>query len=109
MSERRGRTVPILLFVATMLTTTARGATYVHGGSLLPLTDGLSYSLPLMAILLSHELGHFFAAKIHGVPASLPYFIPLPIGPLGTMGAVIVQEGTRDRRKLMDIGAAGPL
>jgi hypothetical protein len=45
------------------------------------------------------------------VPASLPYFVPLPpgIGLFGTMGAVILQSRTTDRRKLIDIGAAGPL
>jgi membrane-associated protease RseP (regulator of RpoE activity) len=41
----------------------------------------------------------------------LPYFVPLPpgIGMFGTMGAVILQSRTSDRRKLIDIGAAGPL
>jgi len=64
-----------------------------------------------MAILLCHEMGHYIAARIHRVPASLPYFVPLPwvVGLFGTMGAVILQSRTSDRRKLMDIGAAGPL
>jgi membrane-associated protease RseP (regulator of RpoE activity) len=101
----------LLLFLATVLTTTAHGAMNAHGGSIGRLTDGLSYSIPLMAILVCHELGHYVAARYHGVPASLPYFIPLPpfIGLLGTMGAVITQEATTDRKKLIDIGAAGPL
>jgi membrane-associated protease RseP (regulator of RpoE activity) len=76
-----------------------------------PISDGLSYSVPLMLILLCHEMGHYFAAKAHGVAASLPYFIPLPplLG-LGTMGAVIgMRQVTENRRKLIDIGAAGPL
>lgn len=107
------------LFLATILTTTAAGAIYVHGRaggelgwqSILPISDGLSYSLPLMLILLSHELGHYLVARLHGVDASLPYFIPLPPGlGLGTMGAVIgMKDVTADRKKLMDIGAAGPL
>jgi membrane-associated protease RseP (regulator of RpoE activity) len=104
---------PLLLFVATVFSTTATGALYVHqGASLWPLADGLSFSVPLLAILLCHEFGHYFAARLHKVPASLPYFIPLPpgIGLFGTMGAVITQgAGTTDRRKLIDIGAAGPL
>jgi membrane-associated protease RseP (regulator of RpoE activity) len=55
-------------------------------------------------------MGHFFAARHHGVPATLPYFIPMPFSPFGTMGAVIRMSGTiRDRRALLDIGAAGPL
>ena len=71
---------------------------------------GLSFSVPLMAILVSHEFGHYIAARIHRVPASLPYFIPLPIGPLGTLGAVIVMPNRIARRDaLLDIGAAGPL
>ena len=107
------------LFLATFLTTTAAGALFVHGqlggGSgwegILPISDGLSYSLPLMLILLSHELGHYLVARWHGVDASLPYFIPLPPSfGLGTMGAVIgMRHVTTDRRKLIDIGAAGPL
>ncbi len=64
-----------------------------------------------MLILVCHELGHYFVARAHGVDASLPYFIPLPpwLG-LGTMGAVIgMRDVTSDRKKLIDIGAAGPL
>lgn len=103
--------VNLLLFLATVLSTTAHGASYVHEGPIGRLADGLVYSVPLMAILVCHELGHYFAARYHGVPASLPYFIPLPppVGFLGTMGAVITQEATADRKKLMDIAAAGPL
>jgi membrane-associated protease RseP (regulator of RpoE activity) len=102
----------IVLFLTTLLTTTIQGAVMEHGRSgIFPLTDGLSFSIPLMAILLCHEMGHYIAARIHHVPASLPYFVPLPpgIGMFGTMGAVILQSRTTDRRKLIDIGAAGPL
>jgi membrane-associated protease RseP (regulator of RpoE activity) len=105
---RGGPLKPLLLFVLTVFSTTVTGAFYVHHDSPFPLRDGLSYSVPLLAILVCHEFGHYFAAKLHGVPASLPYFIPLPFG-FGTMGAVISQAGTTDRRKLIDIGAAGPL
>lgn len=101
----------LLLFAATFFTTTAQGALDVHTGSMFPLASGLAYSVPLMSILLCHELGHYVAAIRHGVPASLPFFVPLPpgFGLLGTMGAVIFQSGTADRKKLIDIGAAGPL
>ena len=111
MTDRRATLVPLLLFVATFATTTVQGALYVHGDRVAPLWDGLSYSVPLLSILVCHELGHWVAARVHGVPASLPYFIPLPppIGPLGTMGAVIFQTSTLDRKKLFDIGVAGPL
>jgi membrane-associated protease RseP (regulator of RpoE activity) len=65
----------------------------------------------LLAILLAHEFGHFIAAQIHKVDASLPYFIPLPLlSPFGTMGAVIrMRSVIPTRRALLDIGAAGPL
>jgi membrane-associated protease RseP (regulator of RpoE activity) len=75
-----------------------------------PWSTGLPYSVPLMAILLAHEFGHFFAARIHRVPASPPFFVPMPIPPLGTMGAVILMRDRIPRRDaLLDIGAAGPL
>ncbi len=72
---------------------------------------GASYALPLLAILLFHEFGHYIAARHHGVPASLPYFIPMPLLSLfGTLGAVIVMpRRIRSARALLDIGAAGPL
>jgi membrane-associated protease RseP (regulator of RpoE activity) len=75
------------------------------------LLAGWTFALPLMLILLFHEFGHWFAARIHRVPASLPYFIPLPpIFLLGTMGAIIVMpQRIRSRNALLDIGAAGPL
>jgi membrane-associated protease RseP (regulator of RpoE activity) len=101
----------VALFLTTLFTTTVRGAYLAHGeASMFPLADGLSFSIPLMAILLCHEMGHYIAARIHRVPASLPYFVPLPpqLG-FGTMGALILQSRTSDRRKLIDIGAAGPL
>jgi len=72
---------------------------------------GWPFAVPLLAILLAHEFGHYIAARIHRVPASLPYFIPLPIlSPFGTMGAVIAMRGRiRSRAALLDIGAAGPI
>ncbi len=63
-----------------------------------------------MTTLLAHELGHFFQARRYGVPASLPYFIPMPTSPIGTMGAVILmQPGRGDRRAIFDIAVTGPL
>lgn len=71
---------------------------------------GLPYSLSLMFILFSHEMGHYIPAKIHGVRSTLPYFIPMPFGPVGTMGAVIkILEPIPDKKKLFDIGVGGPL
>jgi membrane-associated protease RseP (regulator of RpoE activity) len=100
------------LFLATFLTTTMAGAIQQHAsGDIAPIKDGLSYSVPLMLILLCHELGHYFVARRHGVEATLPFFIPFPpwVG-LGTMGAVIgMRRATTDRKKLIDVGAAGPI
>lgn len=75
------------------------------------LLQGAQFAGTLLTILVAHELGHYIAARIHKVEASLPYFIPLPLlSPFGTMGAVIRMRGTiPTRRALLDIGAAGPL
>ncbi|MCY1019421.1 site-2 protease family protein [Pyxidicoccus sp. MSG2] len=70
----------------------------------------LSFSLSLLAILGSHEMGHYLLARIHGVDTSLPYFIPLPVLGVGTLGAVIrIRDRIPHRNALVDIGAAGPL
>ncbi|MFN0051438.1 MAG: site-2 protease family protein [Planctomycetales bacterium] len=74
------------------------------------LLNGLTYSIAVMTVLGAHEMGHYLQARRYGVPASLPYFIPMPFSPLGTMGAVIVQQaGVADRKALFDIAISGPL
>jgi len=80
-------------------------------GLFLALPSGWPFAAPLLAILVTHELGHYVAARVHRVDASLPYFIPLPfLSPFGTMGAVIGMRGRiRSRDALLDIGASGPL
>jgi membrane-associated protease RseP (regulator of RpoE activity) len=115
-AARPGRLwTPILLFVATCLSVLWTGAAMVlHGQvptTLAELASGWVYALPLMSILFCHEFGHYIAARVHGVPASLPYFLPLPaISPFGTLGAVITMpDRIRSRNALLDIGAAGPL
>lgn len=73
---------------------------------------GWPFALTVMGILTAHEFGHYFAARFHKVTVTLPFFIPLPppIGLFGTMGAFIkLKEPISDRRKLFDIGVAGPL
>jgi len=70
----------------------------------------LYFAFPLMLILGIHELGHYFMAKHHGVAASLPFFIPVPVPPLGTFGAFIsMREPIPDKKALLDIGVAGPI
>jgi membrane-associated protease RseP (regulator of RpoE activity) len=92
----RGIALPLVLFAATSVSTW--------------LVGGLAFSIALMTTLLAHELGHFLQALRYGVPASLPYFIPMPASPIGTMGAVILmQPGMGNRRTLFDIAVTGPL
>jgi membrane-associated protease RseP (regulator of RpoE activity) len=76
------------------------------------LKDGLSFSLSLLFILVSHEMGHYIACRIYGVDATLPYFIPTPpmIGPAGTFGAFIrIMSPMPSRKAVFDIGVAGPI
>ncbi len=74
---------------------------------------GLQYGVLIMMFLSAHEFGHYFAARYHGVDASLPYFIPVPPifqVPFGTMGAVMsTRSPITTRKALFDIGIAGPL
>ncbi|MFP6765406.1 MAG: site-2 protease family protein, partial [Planctomycetaceae bacterium] len=71
---------------------------------------GLLYAGAVMAILLAHELGHYLQARRYQVPASLPFFLPMPFSPIGTMGAVIFQSpGYADRKAMFDIAISGPL
>jgi membrane-associated protease RseP (regulator of RpoE activity) len=87
---------------------TRRGMIAIDWGK--SLLNGLTYAAAVMLMLAAHEMGHYLQARRYGVPASLPFFIPMPFTPLGTMGAVIVQEaGTADRKSMFDIAIAGPL
>ena len=72
--------------------------------------QGLTYMLAVMSILLIHEMAIFSWPCAYGIPASLPMFIPVPILPFGTMGAVISMEGSHaNRRQMFDLGITGPL
>ena len=74
------------------------------------LLDGWPYALSLLLILGAHELGHYFAARRHHVNVTLPYFIPMPFGLFGTLGAfILLREPMKNRKVLFDVGAAGPL
>jgi membrane-associated protease RseP (regulator of RpoE activity) len=121
--------LPAALFAATVLSVFYAGATqhlarrpesYVeaaftqHGilsglrALAWALGQGWRFAIPLLAILVTHELGHYLLARHHRVPASLPMFVPFP-SILGTMGAVISMRPIGSRNALVDIGAAGPL
>ena len=74
------------------------------------LLHGLPFSIPLISILLAHELGHFFACRHYGMRCTPPFFIPVPISIAGTLGAFIkIKSQFVNRRALFDIGVAGPL
>jgi len=63
-----------------------------------------------MSILLAHEMGHYFMSRKYGIPSTLPYFIPFPLSPFGTFGAIIKMKGVIINKKaLFDIGVAGPI
>jgi membrane-associated protease RseP (regulator of RpoE activity) len=108
--------LPLILFLLTC------ASTFFAGGARTPdapmwsyaitfdWSDGLAYMAAVMGILLAHEMGHFLQAVRYGIRASLPFFIPMPLTPIGTMGAVIGMQGTQaDRKQLFDIGLTGPL
>jgi membrane-associated protease RseP (regulator of RpoE activity) len=110
----------IILFVLTVFSVMLAGAQPEGvmpkdvAGQLLMLAKsiltGWPFALSLLGILLSHELGHYFMSRYHKTPATLPYFIPFPLSPLGTMGAAIIMRGTpKNKRVLFDIGVAGPI
>jgi membrane-associated protease RseP (regulator of RpoE activity) len=116
----------ITLFLLTLLTTTFCSQfnpvfLYVLSAPLNPnawklfvtwpvILNGMAFSVPLLLILTAHEFGHYFLCRYHKVDASLPYYLPLPLPPTGTLGAVIrIREAFPSKRALFDIGVAGPL
>lgn len=120
----------VALFVLTLITTTIAGAVLQGGADVNDawgllrgrlsftvdpghaLLSGLAFSVPLMAILLAHELGHYLTARRYLLDVSPPYFLPVPLWPsfIGTMGAFIrLRTLLSDRRQLFDVGVAGPL
>ncbi len=120
-----GRRLHLALFIATVFSTMMAGA-FWHGAdpfsSFGNILYGWQFSAVLLSILLAHEMGHYLTSRYHGVPASLPYFIPVPpifiptpAGPaiiptFGTLGAIIrMRAPVGDRRILFDIGISGPL
>lgn len=119
---RRRIRLPLVLFALTCMSTFCTGAIWSdpfssveRPGSLLLaiMTNanyGLAYMTAVMSILLAHEMGHFLQAVRYRTPASLPFFLPMPLTPLGTMGAVIALRSSQaNRRELFDIGLTGPL
>jgi membrane-associated protease RseP (regulator of RpoE activity) len=111
----------VLLLVVTICTTTFAGASYylsfdsdfgrraIEVGPAV-FWQGLWYSAPVVLILGAHEMGHYLCCRYYKVDASLPYFLPFPFSPIGTLGAVIkIREMFPTRTILFDIGVAGPI
>jgi membrane-associated protease RseP (regulator of RpoE activity) len=105
--------INLILLVATIFSTmfmAALGETGDYATALSQIWLGLPFSFSIMVILGAHELGHYFAARHHKVPVSLPYFIPMPLSIIGTMGAFIrLKAPVKNKQALFDVGAAGPL
>lgn len=99
-----------LLFFATCATTFFAGGFSGQTDGSFSVLSGIMYSACIMGILLVHEMGHYLASRYHRVDASLPYFIPFPLPPVGTFGAIIrMKSPPRTRGPMLDIGYAGPL
>lgn len=107
-----------ILLVLTLLSLLYTGAGIALGEALIDAPSrqlaefwrGWPYALSLLLILGAHELGHYFAARWHKIPVTLPYFIPLPFGFFGTLGAFIqLRAPIRNRKMLLDVGVSGPL
>ena len=115
--------LPAILFIATFASTTFAGlwyAGYGDGGFLSTavaaaadptiLFYGLPFSFTFLIILLAHEMGHFLACKYYGIQCTPPFFIPVPISIVGTLGAFIkIKSPFQHKRALFDVGVAGPL
>jgi Zn-dependent protease len=129
--RRRSIWPALILFLLTVLTTLSVGAEFARSYALdqQPFTSnpnyfamvfypllhprllllGIPFSFTLLTILLAHELGHYFACKLHGIDASYPYFIPAPTL-FGTFGAFIrIRSPITTRRALFDVGLSGPV
>lgn len=106
-----GLTLLSTLWIGSLFSTVPMPALESPVQALVQITlHGWPFALTLLAILTAHEFGHYFAARYHKLAVTLPYFIPFPLPPIGTLGAFIrLKEPVPDRRKLFDIGVAGPL
>jgi membrane-associated protease RseP (regulator of RpoE activity) len=100
-----------ILLAVTVASTLFAGMEWRAGRPLLEnILSGLPFAVTLLAILLAHEMGHYLVSRRLGIPTTLPYFIPMPISPLGTMGAFIQMKAPpQNRRHLLAVGLAGPV
>jgi len=108
------------LFLVTIGTTFLTG--YLLSGEFVdrglmssPFIGAAAFTVAIMAVLGTHEMGHKLTANRNKIDATPPYFIPgpPPIGGLlgfGTFGAVIMQKSLPPNKdSLFDIGSSGPV
>jgi membrane-associated protease RseP (regulator of RpoE activity) len=118
--SRREWIISAILFFATIITASFAGVYYRVGdiiAAILIFIDnpstivyGLPFSIPLLSILLAHELGHYLACRYYGMRCTPPFFIPVPFPVTGTLGAFIkIKSQFINKRSLFDIGIAGPM
>jgi membrane-associated protease RseP (regulator of RpoE activity) len=111
--------VNLILFLLTVLSVMVTGAMYgmeqpfsqnIIQSVINVFEKGWPFTVSMLGILAAHEFGHYLMGRYHKVQVTLPYFIPFPFSPLGTLGAFInMKEIPRNKRHLLDIGLAGPL
>lgn len=114
----RGTWVNIIMLILTLATTIFAGMILWSGyvgdeieffSAETVLMGALTFGVPILLILGTHEMGHYLTAKRSGLSASLPFFIPAP-PPIGTFGAFIsIREPIPDRKTLFNLGVSGPI
>lgn len=107
-----GWRIPALLLATAVISTVYAGFDFVEPSRETP--DGAwvqaaQFSAAILFILLSHEFGHWFAARRNAIRATPPHVLPVPFL-FGTMGAFIqLRSPPPDRDAMVKLGAAGPL
>lgn len=109
--------INFVLFLTTLVTIFIAGYTLVSNIPILRdvlmketnlFLQAALFAGSLIAIIGLHELGHKAACRIHGLEATLPYFIPGP-PPFGTFGALIsLKSPPTNKDQLFDLGFSGP-
>ena len=113
--KKENRKINLLLFIITIITTTMTGAINIWNdpfASWENLFSGIPYAFGIIAILGSHEMGHYYYALKYKIYATLPYFLPIwwPGFGFGTLGAFIKMKSPIPNKKaLFDVGIAGPI
>jgi len=114
--------INIILFILTAFSVMLMGVnvpadvmppdgSFPWGFALRNIFSGWPFALSMMGILFAHEMGHYVMCRYYKVPATLPFFLPMPrLSPLGTLGAFIMMRGMpKNKRILFDVGVAGPI